>query len=207
MKQFAGFLIVILTGILLCACGSPAATPTQPAIANGTLDTAEAYLRRGDQYSEIKDFKAAIADYTQAIRLNPDYAEAYNNRGYAIAMESKDGMAEAISDYSHAIQLRPEYAYAYNNRGAAYMASGHPDEALRDFSLAIQLQSDFRQAYGNRGNAFLRKGKIIPALADFIRAGKFSAGVLILLLAIFVLVFWIAIKEILRLRRIEHAKK
>jgi tetratricopeptide (TPR) repeat protein len=203
MKRLTGILVEIITVMGLYACSHVSVPTEKPAIAIGPLDTAEAYLQRGDLYSEIRDYESAIADYTQAIRLNPDYAEAYNNRGYTFAMEGKGGMAKAIADYSKAIQLRPDYAYAYNNRGVVYLAIGYPDEALLDFNHAIQLQPYFRQAFSNRGNAFLRKGQIVPAMADFIRAGKFTPGMIVLFSAIFVLVFWIAIREILRLRKIE----
>ena len=50
----------------------------QSSIATGPLNSAEAYLMRGDEYADIKDYAQAVADYTQAIQLKPDYAEAYN---------------------------------------------------------------------------------------------------------------------------------
>ena len=74
-------ILVAFVPVFLPACGSQASV--QPVIATGSLDTAEAYLRRGDSYSDIQDYDRAIADYDQAIRLKPDYAEAYNKRGYA----------------------------------------------------------------------------------------------------------------------------
>jgi len=46
-----------------------------PPIKAGSLDTPENYLKRGDQYSEIKDFDNAIADYSQAILLKPEKEE------------------------------------------------------------------------------------------------------------------------------------
>src|SRR6185503_2361702 len=116
-----------------------------------------------------QEYDLAILDYDQAIRLNPKYAEAYNNRGYAYYWSNN--ATQAIADYSQAIELRPNYAYAYNNRGAAYMASGHTDQAIRDFDHAIQLQPEFPQAYINRGNAYLRLGRFGLAIADFRRGG------------------------------------
>jgi hypothetical protein len=187
LKQLSVMIIAILVGIYLSACSSQVPTPPQPSIAVGSLDTAEAYLMRGDQYSDIRDYDHAIADYSQAIRLKPDYAEAYNNRGYAYYWSGKVEMANAIADYSQAIKSRPAYAYAYNNRGAAYMASGYPDEALRDFDRAIQLQPDFPQAFSNRGNAFLREGRIDLAISDFYRAGKIPLGFIAILCGILLL--------------------
>jgi tetratricopeptide (TPR) repeat protein len=175
MKHLSVLMMAILGGLCLSSCSSQVPpTPSALAIVAGPLDTAAAYLAHGDQYFDLKDYDHAIADYSEAIRLKPDYAEAYNNRGLAFALSSKRAMASAIGDYSQAIQLRPEYAYVYNNRGVAYMASGQPDSALRDFNRAIQLQPNFPQAYSNRGNAFYRQGRIDLALADFYHAGTLN---------------------------------
>ena len=46
------------------------------------LDSAEAYNERGMERAENEDFAGAIADYTAAIALDPNYAEAYYNRAY-----------------------------------------------------------------------------------------------------------------------------
>ena len=66
--------------------------------------------------------RRAIADYDQAIRLDPKDATAYNNRGSArYDRKEYDG---AIADYDQAIRLDPKYATAYNNRGSARDAKG-----------------------------------------------------------------------------------
>src|SRR5262249_13725970 len=129
--------VALLLAVCLGAC-APAAVSPVPATASP--GSAQAYLARGDQYAEARDFGNAIASYSQAIQLQPDYAEAYNNRGLAYALESKGNMAQAIADYTQAIAFRPGYAVAYNNRGVAYMASGHPEQAISDFNSAVALK-------------------------------------------------------------------
>ena len=170
MRQLC-WMVVILLLETLSACGvhNPGTSQTSLSVSTNPLQTANEYLMRGDHFSAVQDYRHAILDYDQAIRLNPDFAEAYNNRGYANYWSGN--YDQAIADYSQAIELRPNYAYAYNNRGAAYMASGHSNQAISDFDHALALQPEFPQAYINRGNANLRLGHLGLALADFRRGG------------------------------------
>ena len=73
--------------------------------------------RSAEQKFEKGDFKGAIADYTKAIEINPQYSEAYINRG--IAKSDLGDTQGAIADYNKAIDINPQYAVAYNNRGYA----------------------------------------------------------------------------------------
>ena len=82
------------------------------------------------------DTDRAIADYTEAIRLDPKLANAYNNRG--TAYRDKGDTDRAIADFTEAIRLDPKYANAYVNRGLAY-------EKLADFARA---RSDFNATLG-----------------------------------------------------------
>src|SRR5262245_36898947 len=130
---------------------------------------AEFYLERGERLSDARQYDRAIDDYTAAIRLKPDYAEAYNDRAFAYYL--KGDHEQAIADYTRAIELRPNYPKAYNSRGVVYMSGGYGSaKSVPDFDRAIELKPDFRYAYINRANA---RGIMHPwlALQDFHRAG------------------------------------
>ena len=64
--------------------------------------TAEDYNNRGSAKGNLQDYKGAIADYTKAIELNPNYAYAYYNRGLA-KVNLKDYKG-AIADFNKAIE-------------------------------------------------------------------------------------------------------
>jgi len=73
------------------------------------------YYNRGLTYIGRGDFDQAISDYTKAIELDPNLAEAYVSRG--IVHARKSNLDKAISDYTKAIEINREYAYAYVSRG------------------------------------------------------------------------------------------
>ena len=159
--------ILVLVLCFVASCYAPSSAP-EPTVTAGPLADAATYLARVDGHAGNRDYERAIADYNEALRLHPDWAEAFSNRGYAYYWKGE--AARAIADYSRAIELRSDYAYAYNNRGVAYMASGDATRAILGFDCAIQLKSDLSQAYTNRGNADLRLGQLGQALADFRQA-------------------------------------
>lgn len=106
----------------------------------------------------------ARSAYDTAIRLRPDYAEVYNNRG-----NIKSGLGShdtALDDYDTAIRLNPNFAEAYSNRGVAKFRLGKHDTTLADLNEAIHLQPDFINAYANRGIVQLVLGNIGGARAD-----------------------------------------
>ena len=115
--------------------------------------------------SEGGKAEKALAAYDTAIRLRPDYAEVYNNRG-----NIKSGLGShdaALDDYDEAIRLNPNFAEAYSNRGSAKFRLGKHAAVLADLNEAIRLQPDFMNAYINRGIAQLGLDNIDGARSDF----------------------------------------
>ena len=104
----------------------------------------------------------------EAIRLKPDYADAFNNRGNA--RSAKGDVEGALQDYNEAIRLKPDYADAFNNRGNVRCAKGDLEGALQDYSEAIRLKPDYAEAFYNRGVARYAKRDVVGALHDLIEA-------------------------------------
>lgn len=111
----------------------------------------------------------AILDFTKAIDINPEYAEAYYNRGTAY---SDQGLYDkAILDFTKAIEKNSEYAEAYYNRGNAYAEKGQYEQAITDYTGTIKITPGFAEAYYNRGNAFmLKSGDKVNACPDWKKA-------------------------------------
>ena len=64
----------------------------------------------------------AIADYNKAIDMNPDFADAYDNRG--LTFYKQGSFTQAIVDFNKAIEINPNDSEEYNNRGACYSHQG-----------------------------------------------------------------------------------
>ncbi len=127
-----------------------------------------AYNGRGLAFYEIKQYDAAVSDFIQALRLDPDFATAYYNRGNAY--DARKDYGKAIADYSKAIGYKPKYAKAYNNRGLTYGRISEYKKAIHDFTQAVRIDSTYAKACNNRGMMYGRLGENDQAINDFTQA-------------------------------------
>jgi len=127
-----------------------------------------AYFRRGLLRYQEGDFKGAIADYTQAIRINSKMSYAYNSLGNA--RKRSGDLKGAIAEYTEAIRLHPHFAVAYYNRGNARRVRREFDAAIADFTQAIRLDPKSAGAYFARGIVRREQGDVKGAISDFTEA-------------------------------------
>lgn len=180
----AGFFAVVMTAAGLAApasaekqwkCTGNADIPWSKQIAectgaikSGTFkgkELAWAYFNRGNANIRTGRYDNAIADYSEALKLDPSDADIYNNRGNAFRRKGQHD--RAIADYNEAIKLAPNDPDPVNGRGNAYFSKGDRDRALEDFNSAIKLDPDTVEAYFNRARVREDKGDLYAALTDF----------------------------------------
>jgi tetratricopeptide (TPR) repeat protein len=133
-------------------------------------ELAVVYNNRGVAYDVEHLHEQAIADFTHAIALRPDYAYAYFHRGIAYDAWSLPGRASR--DFSKAIEIKKDYADAWYHLGSVHWETAHYDWAITDFTNAITLKPDYAEAYYARGSAYHAKGLRDQAVADYRAALK-----------------------------------
>lgn len=77
--------------------------------------SADDALDRGNEFFEVRQYEEAVEEYTEALRIDPEYAGAYYNRGYAYYLMGR--YDRSIADYSKSLRLEPDDVDAYIGRG------------------------------------------------------------------------------------------
>lgn len=115
-------------------------------ITNGSTQSVPVWLRRkalaerARNYHVKLDLEQALADFSQAIRLDKDDADALAERAWLY--NNYDMFAPAISDLNELLRVQPNNGWAYAERGWAHRKSGNFVQAISDFDQALRFTPD-----------------------------------------------------------------
>jgi len=137
------------------------ASPDIPKAAPLQADLRIAY---GNALLGIRRVSDAEVAYRDAIKLNPDSAEAHNNLGWALCLQEE--FDESMHEARKAIELRPSYADAHVTLGVAMAHTGRLDEAIAEYRVAAKYGPNLPYVYSDLGNAFRKKGMLDKAIAE-----------------------------------------
>ncbi|NJM52704.1 MAG: tetratricopeptide repeat protein [Blastocatellia bacterium] len=103
---------------------------------------ARAYYERGSANGLAQKFDDAISDYTEALKLRPNYWSALVLRGtYHSIRTDKPNLDAAIADYSEYLKVKPS-AYTFAVRAAIYERKGETAKAIADYRSALAIEPD-----------------------------------------------------------------
>ena len=135
---------------------------------------AAGHYRQGMRLLAPGDFQGAIAQFTKAVDIFPEYPDAYLGRGKAHQGAGQN--AAALADFEKAIAIDPTSELAYTLRGMLEQSQGETDKALADFTRSIHLRPTY-DAYYQRGRTYQTLDQPKRALADYNAAVTYDPGV------------------------------
>jgi Flp pilus assembly protein TadD len=135
------------------------------ALSHGAANSAVAHNNLGVELARQGKHEAAVAQYVDAMRLDPGYPNPRNGLG-AILFERGNFELAAVQ-YTEALRLRPGYAAAHNNMAVLLTRQGKFDLAESHLIQALRTNPGYVSAYNNLGVALASQGKFASALAQF----------------------------------------
>lgn len=127
------------------------------------MNLADALARKGQPDD-------AMAHYDEAIRLVPNYADAYYNRGNVLFANGR--VEEAIADWEKTLELQPTDADVHTCLGNALLRQGSQSEAIGHYEKALELAP--RDPHSRNNIAWLMATSSDSAIRDGPRAVEFA---------------------------------
>ena len=151
--------------------GLDVAAASQPVDDDGTLAVmprdATGFALRGVKFEARKDYARAIADFTEAVRLEPLAARHVYDRGAARFQLGQDDLA--LSDFNQALRLDPRHVLALMARADLFLLKGESARSAMDYEAALRLAPDPAVVLQRRADALDRAGQYKAEIADLDR--------------------------------------
>jgi len=110
------------------------------------------FIASGIAHGMTRNYNMAIADLQQAIKLDPENAEAYNNLG--LYYSDKGSLDSSLTALNRAIELKESFPEAWYNKGNAYAKGNAFNEAIASYEKALRFKEDYTDAQLNIGNCY-----------------------------------------------------
>jgi tetratricopeptide (TPR) repeat protein len=109
----------------------------QPGAPGMSQKTAQQWMDEGQSHYRAMHYNEALSAYDQAIRLDPNFAGGYYNKG--LALKALMRYEEALAAFDQAIRLAPNVPQAYHDKGTVLDTLGRPAEARQAYDMAQRM--------------------------------------------------------------------
>lgn len=140
----------------------------QPLKASSGQKRAKSFLKQGLNKLSRCDYGAALKDFKQALRIDPNFIDAYICQ--SIVYYYQEDYQEAIATCNQVLQINPSNVDAYNNRGLNRCAMSEYKEAIADFNQVLAIDPYHAKALLNRGYSRMQLNDNWAAIKDFDQA-------------------------------------
>lgn len=137
-------------------------------------ESPSAFHNRGDAKKDLGDIDGAIADYTEALKLNPDFVISLRNRGYLL-YRYKHENSKALIDINRAIKISPQDAWSYMDRGSVYCGMKNYSLARKDYLQALKISPNNPRILYRLGVLSLYAENTDSAVKYFTQALKYAS--------------------------------
>ena len=157
LRTLPVFLVIVMLGSL-AGCVSQ---QQQERDAEAQKARARAHTDLGSVYYQQRQYEIALEEFTEATKIDPNFALAYNGLGLVHSALGQYDLADA--DFRKSIQLEPNNSESHNNYGGFLCSKGRYDESLKEFLAAVQnpLYSTPAVAYANAGICSIRNNDVV----------------------------------------------
>lgn len=122
------------------------------------------FNKEGIEYAKNGRFQIAFESFNNAIKANPNFSNAYTNRGNIYRMQKKYDLA--IKDYSKSIELNPQNMDVVYSRAKTHLDKMDFENAIKDYSMIIDQNPSFKDIYFERAYANIRLENYSAAKID-----------------------------------------
>ena len=124
-------------------------------------------LKLGVQNQKEKNFKEAIKNYNNVIKIDPDIVFPYHNLG--LIYEEIGNIDLAKKNFLKAIKVNPLFIYPYIKLGILFQNLGQKEKAIEYFEKIIEIDSKNLSGYNNLGLVYASLGKYKKATNNYLK--------------------------------------
>lgn len=146
--------------LTLWLCAIVAVFPSSVVQAGGGLAAIDAF-HVGRYHLTCGDRHKALDSFNDALKLNPQFVQAYIARGKLLAEMGE--FQSALADLNFALRLQPTHAEGFAYRGFVLLSLGKPQESLPEFDMALRLDPSYARVHYLRGQALRGVGNEMGA--------------------------------------------
>ncbi len=138
------------------------------AATRGATDSASLRYEEGEAAYAAGKYQKAIEDFSEAVRLSPNWAEAHY--ALALSLTEMQKLKAAIEEFKRVLKLKAKYelmVLSNYNIGNAYVDLGEYKKAIDAYKQAIELNPELSKPHNNLGLAYAASDQPAAAVAEF----------------------------------------